>query len=203
EGFETVFYTPYDDYIVIGNSVEVLKGLLDDIEREDTWGKSVKHNQFLAKAITESNYSLAINISRVWNIFLKGLSPKWRNFMEINSPAIKSLALVEFQFSNIENDFYTSVTYSHKPSDERNNEPQRLKRVHTAYLENKLISKPFVFKNAIKGMEVIVQDSAHQIYLLSAEGQILWKDSIDGQIVGDVTQIDFYKDGNLKLLFST
>src|SRR5690606_36538884 len=29
------------------------------------------------------------------------------------------------------------------------------------------------------------------------------KDSIDGQIVGDVTQIDFYKDGNLKLLFST
>src|SRR5690606_16919049 len=78
-GFEATFYMPYGDYIVLGNSVEVLKGLLDDIEQEDTWGKSVRHNQFLAKAITESNYSTIINTPRVWNLFLNKLSPKWED----------------------------------------------------------------------------------------------------------------------------
>ncbi len=204
KGFESSFYMPLGRYIVIGNSVEVLKGLLDDIEQEDTWGKSIKYNEFLGQTITEANYSAIINVPRVWRIFLNELSPKWKEFMETNSVSMKSLELMEFQFSNIENDFYTSVSYAHNNVNALQAEPARLRNVSTLYLEEQITSRPFVLKGSEKDkFEVIVQDSAQWIYSLSPEGRVLWKDSIDGKIVGDVMQIDYFNNGNLQLLLAT
>src|SRR5690606_19404188 len=176
EGFETCYYMPIDDYVVIGNSVQVLKSLLNDIEREATWGKSVKYNEFLSNSIRESNYELMINTPKVWPMLLDGLGPKWESIAQKHSGQLKQLELIGFQFSNIDDDFYTSITLKQGAPLVAKAQAD-LMNVHHVYLDRDIITKPFIVKNHTNGhREVLLQDSAFMVHLISSEGRILWKD---------------------------
>ena len=52
-------------------------------------------------------------------------------------------------------------------------------------------------------MDVAVQDTENNLYLISDKGAIFWKKQIDGEILGDIKQIDIYKNGRYQLLFNT
>ena len=203
EGFETCYYMPLDAYVVIGNNVQVLKSLLNDIEREATWGKSVKYNEFLSNSIKESNYELMINTPKVWPMLLEGLGPKWESFAQENNVALKQLELIGLQFSNIDDDFYTSITLKQGPPLVAKARAD-LMNVHHVYLDRDIITKPFIVKNHTNGnREVLLQDSAFMVHLISSEGRILWKDSVHAPIIGEVAQIDYYGNGKLQYYFAT
>lgn len=202
-GFEACFYMPLDEFIVIGNSVQILKSLLNDIEQEATWGKSVKYNDFLSNAIKESNYNVMINVPKVWPAFIDGLDTKWESFARQNSQQLKQVELIGVQFSNIENDFYTSVTLKHgTPVIARSR--TGLMNVHHVYLENPITTKPFIVRNHTNSSkEVFLQDAADIAYLISSEGRILWRDSLEGPVLGEVSQVDYYGNGKLQYFFGT
>lgn len=77
-------------------------------------------------------------------------------------------------------------------------------QVASTTLENKVLTKPILVKNhRTKGMDVAVQDIENNLYLISDTGSIFWKKQIDGEIMGDIQQIDIYKNGRYQLLFNT
>jgi hypothetical protein len=49
----------------------------------------------------------------------------------------------------------------------------------------------------------VVQDINNQLYLISNTGKILWKKRLNGPVLGDINQIDMYKNGRLQLTFAT
>jgi hypothetical protein len=51
--------------------------------------------------------------------------------------------------------------------------------------------------------EIFTQDEDNQVYLVSGGGQVLWKRQLDAPIVGEVHQVDFYRNGKLQYLFTT
>lgn len=51
--------------------------------------------------------------------------------------------------------------------------------------------------------ECLVQDAMGRVNLIGADGMLLWKRAVDGPIVGDVSQVDFYSNGKLQYLFTT
>jgi hypothetical protein len=52
-------------------------------------------------------------------------------------------------------------------------------------------------------VEVLVQDKNHKLYLLNRAGEILWDKELEGKIISDIHQIDFYKNEKLQYLFNT
>ena len=63
---------------------------------------------------------------------------------------------------------------------------------------------PQIMKNhRTNTSEVLVQDFNNTLYLISATGRIKWSKKIEGQIIGDVKQIDLYKNGKWQMLFNT
>lgn len=204
KGFESTYYMPMDDYILFGNSGQVLKSLINDVEQEDTWGKSVKYNEFLSNTIKESNYSIIVNVPRAWPFIISSLSPSWKKIAEDQKYQLRSTELWGIQFSNVDEDFYTSITYQKNSAPLVNNASDRIMNKYQVYLDNPIVSKPFLVNNGQKGsIEVMLQDSANLLYLISSEGRILWKDSLDGRIISDIEQIDYYNNGNLQYLFAS
>ena len=41
------------------------------------------------------------------------------------------------------------------------------------------------------------------MYLISLEGKLIWKKNIDSKIIGEIHQIDLYKNGRLQYAFNT
>jgi hypothetical protein len=57
--------------------------------------------------------------------------------------------------------------------------------------------------NDRQNKEVIVQDNANNLYLINKEGVRLWKVKLSDRILGDVYQVDYYRNGKLQYLFNT
>ncbi len=74
----------------------------------------------------------------------------------------------------------------------------------TARLEGNVLGRPIVVLNHnTKEQEVLVQDQRDFLYLLNAEGRILWKAPLEGQIFGEPAQVDLLRNGKLQYVFVT
>lgn len=66
-----------------------------------------------------------------------------------------------------------------------------------------LTNPQFVNNHTNDQKEVVVQDVNNNLYLISKDGNMLWKKALDGKIIGHIEQIDSYKNGQLQLAFAT
>ena len=54
-----------------------------------------------------------------------------------------------------------------------------------------------------KKPEILTQDKSNNLYLVSEDGNIVWRKKIEDQIIGKVHQVDLYKNGRLQYAFVT
>ena len=63
---------------------------------------------------------------------------------------------------------------------------------------------PFTLNNHRSGTkDIIVQDENNTIHLISAGGKIKWSRNLEGKIIGDISQIDAYKNNKYQMVFNT
>lgn len=202
QGFDRTYYCRYGNIILIGENLEELKYFLEDIEHEDVWGKSVSKNRFLESTLLESNMSVFINTPKVWNVIATRLNPKWRHFVRENEDLLQSLQMSAFQFSHLNNTFYTNITIN-----------QSKERPEVAFASSSRrnvvhFSQPIQRLHAVKSHvnqanEILIQDSLNDLSLLSMEGKVLWTIPIGNPIRTEIQQIDFFANGKLQYIFST
>lgn len=202
QGFEHTFYTAYDNMVFMGDNLEELKFFLDDIAHEDIWGKSVSKNQFLETTLLESNVSVFINTPKIWNVLLPRLHPRWKTFIHENHSLLQSVRMSAFQFSHLNNTYYTNISLHHGPerSEVTFASSGRRNVVHFSQPIHRLHA---VKSHVSQSNEILIQDSLNDISLVSMEGKVLWKIPVGDQITSDVQQIDFYNNGKLQYIFST
>ncbi len=203
-GFENAFMIMYDGYMVAGNSMRAIKFFIDENENEDTWGKSVRQNMFLENTLGEASFSLMINTSRCWPWIVEGLNDHWAAIFKNHENIIKSFDRIAFQVSNLDGRLYTSIAVSHHEQKAAPPKSMRIQRAQHVRFPTPLITKPFIVKNHVtKKFEVLVQDSARTLHLISSDGEVLWSKKLPEKIVSDVYQVDFYKNSKLQYLFAT
>jgi predicted HicB family RNase H-like nuclease len=202
-GFDKCYYTSAGNTLIMSEDIDVLKNFLDDIDKEETWGKSVAQNKYLESTLLESNVSLFVNTPRVWNILSNKLQPRWQKFLEDNRSITNALGMGAIQFSHLNESFYTNVCWSYKPSQHNANGIKTTsERFVTSFSESIHAIYP-VTNHTDKAQELLVQDSTKNLSLISSEGKVLWKVPLESYISGDVSQIDFFANGKLQYFFTT
>lgn len=202
-GFNTSYYTSSGDAIFISENLEELKRFLEDIDREETWGKSVVQNQFLESTLLESNVSLYVNTPRIWSVLENSLHPKWKKFVQDNKSLVTSLGMGAVQFSHLNDSYYTNVSWS---DGQAGPSPKKAIAANDKIITNfnEALYRFFVVKSHVnKRDEILVQDSSRNVRLVSADGKVLWKLSIDGFIRDGVEQVDYFNNGKLQYFFAT
>lgn len=199
-GFATSYYAQVGDAICISENIEELKRFLNDIDQENTWGKSVSQNKFLESTLLESNVSVFVNAPKAWTVLANNLQPKWKSFIEENKSLLNSLGMGAIQFSHLNDTYYTNVYWSLRESKEKREEPRdRYVTVFDARVSNFSVTRSHVDRSP----EVLLQDTAKNLVLLSEQGKILWKLPMEDYIQGGVEQIDFFNNGKWQYYFAT
>ena len=63
---------------------------------------------------------------------------------------------------------------------------------------------PSLFKNhATGGQELAVVDDAHNLYLITAKGEVLWKRKIGSAVISEIHIVDAFRNNKLQMLFNT
>lgn len=203
KGFESTFYLQYRNYLVFSNNLLQLKNLTIAIENEDTWTKSLRIKKMLDLSNQSANLSLFINTPRAWNATVSGLKPSWKKFSEEHKFALRNLEFLALQFSAVDNKFYTNLT-AYQPNSPNRQTPNEIEVLRSSDFSGAIISKPYIISNhTTKAKEIIVQDSTFRIHQLASDFSSLWSQDIGESIITDVTQIDYYKNGKLQIIFAT
>jgi hypothetical protein len=200
-GFDRSYYTTLGNMIIIGDDLDELKRFLDDIDKEETWGKSVNQNRFLESTLLESNISVFINTGRIWNVVSDLTTEKWKSFISENSILLQSLDMGAIQFSHLNQGFYTNATWSYNPIDHKQAQNKRDNKKTSTNFETDIV-KMFIVKNHTdRNDEILVQDSLRTIHLISSQGEVLWSKNLNAEINGDVYQVDIFNNGKLQYFF--
>lgn len=202
EGFEEVFYISLGNRLIFSNNLQHIKELLDDINNENTWGKSLKFNQYLEVINKDANLSYIFNYRNGEKILMELLNAEWKEFEQNNSFILREFELTGLQFSNVDNQYFTNINIFHPGEYKVRKGSRTLRSDISLTFERELLGKPRIIKNHVdNSREIIVQDSTEKLYLLSDDFDIIWIDSISTIVSTEFSQVDFYKNNKLQLLF--
>jgi hypothetical protein len=119
--------------------------------------------------------------------------------LESNELFLRRIPGVVVQYSTEGNLFYHSISCKYTSQIK-----EKALTVWESLLDSVAIIKPaLVVNHNTSEKEIFVQDAANKVYLINSAGRILWEQPLDGTIISDVYQIDFYKNGKLQYLFNT
>lgn len=193
------YYTAIGRYIAFANSLEQLKDLIDRFESERTLAKDANFKQFADNLSDESNVFVYSNIARSPELYKRYLNQSFSETVVQHTELLKKFEAVAFQFVSVNEMFFTNFSLKHNPvyKEERNT-------LWEFQLEAELAIKPkIVINHNDNTKEIFIQDTEHNIYLISNTGKKLWSKNISAPIIGEVHQVDALKNGKLQYMFNT
>jgi hypothetical protein len=194
------YYAMTEGHLIFSEDLEDLKSFLGDLDSDNTWGKSSEWNKFLSTA-PETNLGIIFDGLNGWPSLREHLESKWQHWGD--STHFLNVNKGSFQFSRLENSYYLNGTLQFNPA--RTAALNKQKEKYTEVnLPQPLHSYLAVVRNHNTGTnELLAQDEGNNLLLFSPKLKVLFTTPIDGQIVSEVSQIDFYKNKKLQYLFAT
>ena len=195
---EKAYFTSIRDYLVFSPNLHSLKQIIDDFTNGQTLNSSSDYHRFADKLVSESNFFAYINSNRTNAVLEHVLSKSWYE-KNLRNSIFTKLETLGYQIVNNNNGFYNELLTTFSSS-----ATQSMEKVWEVALDTTFSIEPWIFKNHNSGkQEVMVFDEKNNLYLISNTGEILWKRQLDNKIVGDIHQVDFYKNKKLQYLFTT
>ena len=159
-------------------------------------------NDFNFKSLLED---LADNSSFLWVGNTSNLKNQWKENsskkMVWDNIKINKYPLVVMQ--GISEDDFVQSRFTAQP-DNPKQEKNSVINQYSFSLDAPLSRKPQWIKNhRNKTMDIVVQDLNNVMYLFSNTGTLFWKKQLTGPIVGDIKQVDLYKNRRLQMAFRT
>lgn len=202
-GFPSAYYFIDGSYVYFGNSQQVLEILIDDIDNENTWRRSVKTNAFLESTHEDANFSMFVKSNGALNQVGKVLNENWAKYLEDNKTILSQIEYGAVQFSHVDGEYYTSLLLQHPGELIKQVKPQSFEIQQLQGFANNLISKPFAVRNHNdRTLEMMVQDEAFTLHLLDANLKPSLQIPLKGKLKSKIYQVDYYKNGKLQYLFA-
>ena len=178
--WDKLYYIHIEDDIIFSDSMKKIKSLINNMIAEQTIGKN--------KSIQTINNKLGNKSHTSFYLDFKNYTEKWKSIF--NSIVSKNIASNEY--------FFNSIILLHE-----NKEFQNPTAWTTNLNAGTHYTPQLVINHYTNEFEVLCQDINNKIYLINKKGNIIWTKHIGNTILGDVHQIDTYKNAKLQYLFNT
>ncbi|MEH6538154.1 MAG: ribonuclease HII [Psychroserpens sp.] len=183
-----------DDFIIFSDDLTFLKSIISNHQ----------NNTVLSK--TNAYIELQKNLSDESSLLIYGNSSELNAILNLNFTNAKKLNISDYKASAIQFIYDTDFAHvnatlkTHKSRGSSNAVSEEL----NITLDADLLSPPQLVKNHTNSqMDIVAQDTKNNLYLISNKGKVYWKRQLDGKIIGDIQQMDMYKNGRLQLVFNT
>ena len=180
-----------DDYIFASNSLKSLKTVIENYFLKNTYQYSENYKK--SKLFMSKESSFDINS---------------KNGSLINFPKLIGLKSSKNEFNNVKFQIVNEneILHINGVIDNYSNESldKEISKIFITKIKGKIVMKPhFVTNHITKAKEIVVQDNNNYLYLISNQGKVIWKKKLAGKILGEIKQVDIYKNGRLQLIFVT
>ena len=203
KSFSNSYFMILDEFIVFTNEegIKDLSTISILYKNEQTLTFQENYQATIQHVSDESSLMLFVNLDTFKKTIAESAQKPYQK--EIKTINVEEYPFAVLQFTNEKGANYAHIhgmlkRNTVKPAE--NSVSQFLNIV----LDAPVATQPQFVKNHVtKRKEIVVQDEANMLYLISTKGKVLWKKQLDGRILGNVSQVDLYKNGRLQLALTT
>ena len=193
------YYTLIDEFIIFGKSVSDLEEIINAFEKDKTFKRKSPNYEFIKSLPDESNISFYIDIMHSAKNIENNLQENTAVKFEKNTSSLKRVQGPAIQFIFDSYPAYTTIDIGLNSLNQEISET-----IWEVRLDTLIAGKPYIVLNHnTEEKEIIIQDAANKIYLIDKNGKMLWTRQLDGKIISNIYQIDYYENNKLQLLFNT
>ena len=196
--FRANHYCIIDDKYIFAESPSILETLIANRNSDTNFKNSSLYTSASDNLTNQSNILLLTNNTAIDNsgaLFFSEDFVKEMMGAKLNDYVYSTQIAADRGF------FHTHLAVNRRSSQSKSASTSPLFSIE---LDNDLNTDPqFVVNHRTNRKEIVVQDVENNLYLISAEGKVLWKKELDGPIQGKIQQVDIYKNGRLQLAFTT
>ncbi len=176
-----VYAALIDNALVITQSVSQIKKIINSKAIKDNLTSNSKYLNYKNQKSKKNSFFWVNNNSNSMN-------SNDYPFIGFSGVINENIALLDFDYSKL-------------------NQSKETNDIFTEFFltfENEINSDPIWLKNHINNQyDFAFQDSENYLYYYSNKGNQYWKKKIPKKIIGDIKQIDIYKNGRLQIIFRT
>jgi len=182
--------TLIENILILSNNKNSIENIILNFRNNSTVIKSSRFNKDYDNIPQKSNLLNIYNLSQFDTILFKDFNLKQENYrFWINHLSIE------------ENIIYKTHSIAKSEKEINSLGPKILFNLK---LNDGIFLKPKWMTNYVtKKKELLTQDNKNNLYLISSLGEIIWKKDLKSKIIGEITQIDLYKNGRLQYAFNT
>jgi len=190
-------YATIDDFYLFAENQEALETVIANYQNQAILATSA------AFAPTKNALSRASSYLHITNLDSKNYQ---RLVSQQGQKNLKETTLEGYHYAALqlvqEKDYLLLNTTILKNED--NTTDASIAQIANVKLSAPITMSPQLVKNhRTDGQDIVVQDINNTLYLISNAGKVLWQKDLDGQILGDMQQVDIYRNGRLQLAFTT
>lgn len=189
----------YDNYVILGDSEQAISRTIYQNVLHKTLENEIYYQNINNLMSTRANFTCYIRPENYLQRKKGLLNQAALDLTDSTRAILRKLPGLIIQFSSENEIFYSNISlgYSQKIK-------EKALTVWESLLDSTIITKPWLVTNHYTSeKEIMVQDASNSLYLVNSTGRVLWQVPLDGPVLSDVTQVDYYQNGKLQYLFNT
>lgn len=188
-----------DNFFVFTEKENTLTEIITEYLNETTLAHRPFYQEHLAHLSSDGSVLLVSLNQNFKSILEKNTIEKYRK--EINSLKFSNTPILALQL--VADGNFAHINGVVKET-KRSAQSTGVSQLFAITLDNDLQTRPQFFSNHItKGKDIVVQDVANKLYLISPSGKVLWNKQLDGKILGEIQEVDLLKNGRIQMVFAT
>ncbi len=193
------YFTFIDSYVVFGSSVESLsRFILTNIHNKQLSNES-SYKKFSEGLTQESNFTAYINPGKSEMLYGQLLAANSAARLLSRIEVARKIQGMGIQLTGGRGMIFNNIYARYSPYSV--DAPQT---VWETKLDTIFSMKPqLVTNHNTQQREIFVQDMKNNIYLINNVGRVLWKRPLQEAIIGEVNQVDIFRNGKLQFLFNS
>ena len=199
KGISNRHFTFVENFVVFSSSPKMLEKFIHSNILNKTLDNDHQYQQFTDYISEKSNFHFYSNMFRSPRLIGSYFNKNIEKGIQENIEQIRKFQAIAYQIMGNGDMTYNNIFIKYIPTIDK--EPQTTWECH---LDTTINMKPALVTNHYTGEnEIFIQDNKNKIYLINKVGRILWKKQLNEQIISDIHQVDYYKNGKKQMLFNT
>lgn len=204
--FDAAWFARVDDFLLLSPDRRQLEQALDGCERGAVLRANLEFAAFRERLLPGANATLYLDLPALAPL-AEGLAlPRYQEALAKRLGQHANLRPLVLQWDRYRSEFLASGFLGNGAAFASGAAAGAADagNLWSLRLDTVLASKPrFVVDHRDGRGELLLEDAAHQLYLVDASGRILWKRPLDGPILGEIHQVDYYRNAKLQYAFAT
>ncbi|MFT5749251.1 MAG: hypothetical protein ACI93S_000504 [Ancylomarina sp.] len=200
KGAPSNYVTIFDNYLIFGKTKAQLEDFVHASFLKKTLDKDPVYDESKEYLSSKANFFFYTSMPRSNKVISSFFNEDFQEDLIEQRECLNKFQAIGLQMTANEDLIYNNIFVKHNPILEL--APQT---VWESLLDTAFVHKPFLVKNHYTNeKEILVQDLNNQLYLINpASGRILWKRPLSSPIVGEVHQVDAFRNNKLQYVFVT